>query len=138
MTDKDQERRYNGAIDEDPFFDDDTGLNDIYRRKDAGRPYDDDRYREETAAETAVDRPVIDRRRDAAEDDDREAGGTGLGWLAIVLSVVGLFFLPVIMGASGIIVGFIARRQGARALGAWAIGIGVAAIVISLFTAPFF
>ncbi|GGE46987.1 hypothetical protein GCM10011391_27250 [Pullulanibacillus camelliae] len=96
---------------------------------------DDEDYKEEYAADAAVDRSLVDNVRD---DDADETEGVGLGWLALVLSVIGLFFLPIIMGAAGIIVGIIARRQGARTLGAWAIGVGIAAIVILLFTAPFF
>ncbi|MGO4887189.1 DUF308 domain-containing protein [Anaerobacillus sp. MEB173] len=97
-------------------------------------------YEEETAAEVApgarpftedVDRGVVDDREDATE-------GRGVGVFALVLSILSLFFLPVILGAAGIIVGFIARRNGANALGNWAIGIGVVSIVITLFFAPFF
>ncbi|HEX6922300.1 MAG TPA: DUF4190 domain-containing protein, partial [Bacillales bacterium] len=74
------------------------------------------------------------------DEDDRgeHAGsGTGYGILALVLSILAFFFLPVVMGAAGIIIGFIARSKGANAWGGWAIGIGIAAIVISLFAAPF-
>jgi uncharacterized membrane protein HdeD (DUF308 family) len=49
-----------------------------------------------------------------------------------------LFILPVILGAAGVIVGFIARRRGANALGAWAIGIGIVSIVLGIFITPFF
>ncbi|MBM7645776.1 hypothetical protein JOD45_001995 [Scopulibacillus daqui] len=114
--------------DKDRFkdYDDDSSLNKIYHLD------DEDDFGEEFAAEAAVDRDIY------ADDADEEAEGTGLGWLAIVLSVIGLFFLPIIMGAAGIIVGIIARRQGAKTLGAWAIGVGIAAIVIALFARPFF
>ncbi|GGH85037.1 hypothetical protein JOD43_003202 [Pullulanibacillus pueri] len=94
----------------------------------------DDDYEEEYAAESAIDRSEFNR----VDADVDEHEGTGIGWLALILSVIGLFFLPIIMGAAGIIIGIIARKQGAKALGAWAIGVGIAAIVIMLFTAPFF
>jgi uncharacterized membrane protein HdeD (DUF308 family) len=61
-----------------------------------------------------------------------------MGYLAIVLSVISLFIFPVILGASGIIVGFIARRRGAEALGGWAIGIGIVSLILGIFILPFF
>lgn len=144
MADRDHPDYDNGAIDEDVrdrAFDHDLDIGETYedRMIDSGHDahdFDDHDYNEEVAAEAAFDRPFVGDVRD--DDDADAAGGTGIGWLSLVLSVIGLFFLPVIMGAAGIIVGIIARRQGARALGAWAIGIGIAAIVIKLFTAPFF
>jgi hypothetical protein len=100
---------------------------------------DDDRPRtfdEEYGAEAAVD-PRLVRGRDVTDDEVDTAGGTGMGWLALALSIIGLFFLPFVMGIAGIIVGFVARRQGARALGAWAIGIGIAVIILRLVASPF-
>ncbi|MBH0158466.1 DUF4190 domain-containing protein [Fictibacillus sp. 5RED26] len=110
-------------------------------------------FREEMAAE-AVPVPVRsdmtlpenerprysdrDDHRHEHEDSRERAGGKATGIIAIILSVLSLFILPVLFGAAGIIVGFIARRQGAHSLGNWAIGIGVVSIIISLFFAPFF
>ncbi|MBH0166379.1 DUF4190 domain-containing protein [Fictibacillus sp. 7GRE50] len=110
-------------------------------------------FREEMAAE-AVPVPVRsdmtlpenerprysdrDDHRHEHEDSQERAGGKATGIIAIILSVLSLFILPVLFGAAGIIVGFIARRQGAHSLGNWAIGIGVVSIIISLFFAPFF
>ncbi|BDG36804.1 DUF4190 domain-containing protein [Parageobacillus sp. VR-IP] len=89
-------------------------------------------FMEETAAEIAE--PV--RRND--ERGEEEADGAGLGWLALALSIISLFIWPVLLGAAGIIVGFIARRRGAETLGAWAIGIGIVAIIVRLFIMPFY
>ncbi|MCD8503391.1 MAG: hypothetical protein LRY71_19215 [Bacillaceae bacterium] len=101
-------------------------------------PYGD--HREETAAEVApgsgaFGRPFV---RGDAEIDEEVNEGSGVGAFAIVLSIISLFFLPVILGAAGIIVGFIARRNGANALGNWAIGIGAVSIILTLFFSPFF
>lgn len=94
-----------------------------------------DTYTEEYAAE-AVDPDLISRR--ALDDDEVKSGaGTGMGWLALALSIIGLFFLPIVMGIAGIIIGFIARGQGARGLGAWSIGIGAAVIILRLVAYPF-
>ncbi|MBB5324726.1 membrane protein insertase Oxa1/YidC/SpoIIIJ [Anoxybacillus tepidamans] len=90
-------------------------------------------FMEETSAEVAE--PV--RRYD--EKDEREgANGSGWGWTALVLSILSLFMMPILLGAAGIIVGFIARRRGAETLGAWAIGIGIVSIIIKLFIMPFY
>ncbi|MFG6494161.1 DUF4190 domain-containing protein [Fictibacillus sp. UD] len=111
-------------------------------------------FREEMAAE-AVPVPVrsdmtlpenerpryADREKDHRHEHEvnrERAGGKAAGVIAIILSVLSLFILPVLFGAAGIIVGFIARRQGAHSLGNWAIGIGIVSIIISLFFAPFF
>ncbi|NNU82997.1 DUF4190 domain-containing protein [Geobacillus sp. BMUD] len=89
-------------------------------------------FMEEAAAEVAE--PI--RRGD--ERDEERADGAGLGWLALALSIIALFIWPILLGAAGIIVGFIARRRGAETLGAWAIGIGVIAILVRLFIMPFY
>ncbi|MFC3882938.1 DUF4190 domain-containing protein [Bacillus songklensis] len=96
---------------------------------------------EETAAEVAAPVPArgerIERNR---TDHEREGAGEGRGYgiLALVLSILSLFFMPVLLGAAGVILGFIARRRGANSLGAWAIGIGIVSIVIGVFILPFF
>ncbi|KAA0560514.1 DUF4190 domain-containing protein [Rossellomorea aquimaris] len=94
-------------------------------------------YREETAAEIAAPMSVS---RDFEEDnaEDTTTSGRVLGYSALALSILSLFILPVIMGAAGIVLGFVARRRGAEMLGAWAIGIGAVSIIIGLFVLPFF
>ncbi|MFC0270021.1 DUF308 domain-containing protein [Metabacillus herbersteinensis] len=101
----------------------------------------DNLYHEETAAELAAPIPLgRDREYKSVEDrgDGRVNEGKGTGYLGIALSIISLFMLPVILGAAGIIVGFIARRRGAKTLGAWAIGIGAASLVLGIFILPFF
>lgn len=103
---------------------------------------------EEYAAEVAPKIVNFDRREDETRQVDTinvdEAvvddvtGGRGIGGLALALSILSLFVLPIILGAAGIIIGFIARRRGATALGAWAIGIGAVSIIVGMFILPFF
>lgn len=69
--------------------------------------------------------------------EEEEAGGTALGWTAIVLSIIALFFFPLLLGTVGAITGFFAYRNGARALGMWSIAIGLFAIVMGVFFIPF-
>jgi len=94
-------------------------------------------YREETAAEIAAPVPVV-RRRGYDDIRGKAEGGTGTGYAALALSILSLFVLPILFGAAGIVLGFIARAKGATGLGAWAIGIGVVSIVIGIFILPFF
>jgi hypothetical protein len=102
----------------------------------------DSSYNEETAAEVAAPINYGTTKREANYEgnntDDRVAGGAGLGWLALALSIISLFVMPVLLGAAGIIIGFIARRRGATGLGAWAIGIGAVSIIVGIFILPFF
>ncbi|MFT4412649.1 DUF4190 domain-containing protein [Fredinandcohnia humi] len=101
----------------------------------------DSSYNEETAAEVAGPINYGPARRETNNGNGTDGGvmgGTGLGWLALALSIISLFVMPVLMGAAGIIIGFIARRRGATRLGAWAIGIGVVSIIVGIFILPFF
>ncbi|WP_392391359.1 hypothetical protein [Neobacillus jeddahensis] len=103
----------------------------------ASVPIRSSKYREETAAEIAAPVPVM-RRREQDEFRERTAGGTGMGTLAIALSILSLFVMPILFGAAGIVLGFVARRRGATGLGSWAIGIGAISIIVGIFILPFF
>lgn len=96
-------------------------------------------FDEETAAElTEPYRARNDsERRDDVEDVNQDNAGW-IGYVALAISIISLFIFPVLLGIVGIIVGFIARRRGAQALGAWAIGIGVVSLLIGIFITPFF
>ncbi|MBV6683831.1 DUF4190 domain-containing protein [Rossellomorea marisflavi] len=96
-------------------------------------------YREETATEIAA--PLSIRDVDAYERDEveeRSTSGSVMGYSALALSILSLFILPVILGAVGIVLGFVARRRGAETLGAWAIGVGAVSLIIGIFVLPFF
>jgi lipopolysaccharide export LptBFGC system permease protein LptF len=99
-------------------------------------------YREETAAEIAA--PVsLNRNYDRNDMDKQTALGTGaganvMGWSALAVSLISLFFMPVILGAAAIVLGVMARRRGADTLGAWSIGIGAVSVIIGIFVLPFF
>lgn len=108
---------------------------------------------EETSAELAApmtyDGTAMDRRTpeigrnyggsyQEARDTRDETDGRGVGYIGLALSILSLFVFPVLLGAAGIIVGFIARRRGAGSLGGWAIGIGVVSILLGMFVRPYF
>ncbi len=94
-------------------------------------------YREETAAEMAA--PVSFERKYNAEDNrETESAGRGIGFAALILSIISLFVSPILFGAAGIVLGFVARKRGARSLGSWAIGLGAVSIIVGMFIVPFF
>lgn len=100
-------------------------------------------HKEETAAELAapvtVDKDIDSvEKRDVDRDVEEEDTGNYIGVAALILSIVSLFTMPVLFGAAGIIVGWMARRRGAESLGIWAIGIGAVSLVMGLFVLPFF
>jgi hypothetical protein len=100
-------------------------------------PKDPSDYHEETAAEIAA--PVSFGRRRGYDDlRDRAEGGTGTGYVALALSIISLFVMPILFGAIGIVLGFVARARGAEGLGAWAIGVGAVSIIVGIFILPFF
>ncbi|WP_100406790.1 DUF4190 domain-containing protein [Bacillus solitudinis] len=108
---------------------------------------DEAAFQEETAAEYAsvnglnAARPFdtqVEERETSAMNEDNVTAGRGIGTFSLVLSILSLFFLPVLLGAAGIVVGFVSRRYGATALGNWAIGIGAISILMTVFFSPFF
>lgn len=93
---------------------------------------------EETASELSAidyDDSVL------ADDEDHNEGITNVnsfvGWAALALSVLSFFFLPIILGGAGIIVGFIARNRDSVWLGNTAIATGIISIILTLFIVPF-
>ncbi|MDE3839623.1 hypothetical protein C0966_09670 [Bacillus methanolicus] len=95
-------------------------------------------YIEETAAEIAAPATIRRDRDNEVQRDEETASGRGIGLAALALSIISLFVWPVLFGAAGIILGFIARRRGAESLGSWAIGIGAVSIIFGIFIRPFF
>jgi hypothetical protein len=98
-------------------------------------------YKEETAAEIAAPVPITRPSSQQKSKNGSGAGtnaGTGMGWAALALSILSLFVMPILFGAAGIVLGFVARRRGAEGLGAWAIGIGAISIIVGIFILPFF
>ncbi|WP_172967455.1 hypothetical protein [Weizmannia acidilactici] len=92
-------------------------------------------YREETAAELSA--PAYTNRREEPVSEDGMVSRF-YGWASLFLAVLSLFFLPVLLGASAIVLGLIARGKGAGTTGAWAIGIGAVSLILGLFVFPFF
>jgi len=94
-------------------------------------------YLEETSAEMA---PSYSGTGDKGHSGN--AGGTkknakGLGLTALILSILSLFFMPILLGAAGVAIGIAARINGSKGMAAWAIVIGSISLVIGLMIAPF-
>lgn len=93
-------------------------------------------YLEETSAEFAA--PTTFNRGRTTNVGETMKSGTGIGFAALIVSILSLFVAPILFGAVGIVLGFIARRRGATGLGSWAIGIGAISIIVGMFILPFF
>ncbi|WP_202078634.1 DUF308 domain-containing protein [Caldalkalibacillus salinus] len=110
---------------------------------DANNVTDVNNVNEETAAEISPDTRQLnhnqqsDQVENVEQMETEEEGNTPLGWTALVLSIISLFFLPLLTATVGVITGFFAYRNGSRTLGIWAMAIGVLSIVMGLLVAPF-
>src|SRR5699024_2289752 len=92
---------------------------------------------EEFADEMTAD-DIDDNTFDNDDISDDGAMRSAVGWIAIALAAISFFIMPIILGAAGIIVGFIARSRDAKTLGTVAIIAGAVAILMSLFVRPYF
>lgn len=61
-----------------------------------------------------------------------------VGWTALVLSVVAMFYYPLLFGAAGVLFGVMAFAGGSRALGGWATGLGLLAVLAHFFIVPYY
>lgn len=98
-------------------------------------------YREETAAEIAAPLSLSRDRGQIEGDEERETKTSAniMGISALAISILSLFVLPVILGITGVVLGFVARnRSGSKGLANWAIGIGAISIIIGIFVLPFY
>ncbi len=101
-------------------------------------------YKEETSAEMVGDPPAQTGENYTNTHDDHDHDQENrheevqnmYGWIAIALSAISFFLIPILFAAAGIIVGFIARKREAPILGNTAIVIGILSILIRLFILP--
>ncbi|MBM7584695.1 lipopolysaccharide export LptBFGC system permease protein LptF [Bacillus pakistanensis] len=130
-----EERRGQNSVDHDQNLQD----VDVYYDNPENPELDvvQNKYHEESSAEITTPMGLSNQyERDSSEETN--TSGRVLGYSALALSILSLFFLPILLGAAGIVLGFVARRRGSEMLGAWAIGIGVVSIIIGIFVLPFF
>ena len=121
---------HNRNFDEnDPFY-----KTDVNRDMDEGhrRPIEereDRSFLEETASEFT--HPIRGEERENAVQH-------AYGWIALALSLISFFFLPVLFAIAGIIVGIIARNRQSLILGYSAIVLGIISLIVQLFVLPYF
>lgn len=70
-------------------------------------------------------------------DEDGTEANSAFGWIALALSIISYFMMPIILGGAGIIMGFVSRNRGAETLGNTAIIAGAISILITLFILPY-
>jgi len=66
------------------------------------------------------------------------ARGRTLGWIGLILAVASLFIMPAILGPAAAVIGFVAYVRGSRALGVWAVALGLLALLAFLFLVPYY
>ncbi|MBM7565670.1 DUF4190 domain-containing protein [Paenibacillus sacheonensis] len=103
-------------------------------------------YNEEAAAEIAVphasmhdyypDRTTTRLTNRAVRET--KSAGVATGWAALILAVLSWIVWPVVLGATAVVVGFIAYWQGARGLGITSITLGMIAVLAYLVLVPFY
>lgn len=76
---------------------------------------------------------AVDRKPTRQADQGRAWGIT-----ALVLAIAAWFIWPALLGPAAIITGFVAFRQGRRALGSWSIALGLIAFIANIAITPFF
>lgn len=89
-----------------------------------------EQYREETSSE------LVNREDSFTDQRNDEEIRNVYGWIAIALSVISFFWIPLLFAGAGIILGFVARNREARILGNTAIVIGILSIITRLFILP--
>lgn len=135
MDDSNKRSTYD-EVEKGPHYGDDNKQEEKQGLVYHDEPYRAQDYEEEYAQELAMS-PNETIKSEEQETEMQTEVKTGMGWLALILAGLSLFFAPILLGGAGIILGFISRRRGAETLGNTAIFIGVASILLSLFFSPF-
>ena len=103
-------------------------------------------YHEESAAEIAVPPASMrdyypDQTSNKLTNDavrKTKSAGVATGWAALILAVLSWIVWPIILGATAVVVGFIAYWQGARGFGITSIVLGMIAVVAYLVLVPLY
>lgn len=88
----------------------------------------------EEVADPVPTRKLADAREETTRNEERNEG-SGLGTLAIILSVLSLLLVPFILAPAGIVLGIISGSR-RNQLGWWAVGVGVFSLIVNLAAAP--
>ncbi|MGM9926651.1 MAG: DUF4190 domain-containing protein [Bacillus sp. (in: firmicutes)] len=110
---------------------------DYGQRSREKKSVDQNDYQEEIAAEIISPYDLLGD-DSYSQEADQAVRGNLTGYIALFLSILSFFIFPLIFGLLGIVVGFIAQRNGAISLGAWAVFISTLSIILSVFVIPAF
>lgn len=115
----------------DPFYNTDANrdMDEGHRTPEPDNDRNRRKFLEETASEFTE--PVRNVER---EDDVQHA----YGWIALALSIISFFFLPVLFAIAGVILGIVARNRQSYILGYSAIVLGIISLIVQLFIMPYF
>jgi hypothetical protein len=70
--------------------------------------------------------------------EDAPEGNKTMGWIAIIMAIVSLFYWPAVLGPAAAVFGVIAFMRGSRALGTWSVVLGLVAVLAFLFLVPYY
>ncbi|MBA4603138.1 DUF308 domain-containing protein [Thermoactinomyces mirandus] len=91
---------------------------------------------EEVAQEVSPNPVTMRDHKGEGRENGKEAGGSGLGITALILSILAFFVWPFVLSIAGIVVGIFAVRRKST-LGWWAVAVGIVALIMALFLFPF-
>jgi hypothetical protein len=108
----------------------------------------DERNIEEFAAELAhADVGNTHKPRDVGQPNSAAGGATqnaavpqrkGLGYAALILGILSLFFFPALFGSAAVTLGIISYFQGNRAMGAWSTILGLISLTGYYWLVPLY
>ncbi|GKU79694.1 hypothetical protein [Paenibacillus sp. L3-i20] len=115
-----------------------------FRPTNSGLPSQLPNVNEEMGAEFAHGLPVTLTNRDVnrteaiTEEVEADTSGGALGFVSLLFAIASMFIWPVLMGATAAVLGYVAYRQGSRALGGWAMTIGIIAVTFNIILVPLY
>jgi hypothetical protein len=91
----------------------------------SNQDYDAEYSAELAQPHTGNARTPVDVRSSEGAMQNAVPRGKGLGYAALVVGILSLFFFPALFGSAAIVIGIISYFQGNRALGAWSVVLGL-------------
>ncbi|WP_058307432.1 DUF4190 domain-containing protein [Gracilibacillus massiliensis] len=121
----------NGHIDEAPQTKQFVATDELYAV--------DEAYKREAETSAELSANDFNRPIESAEQETEMQSqvNTAWGWAGLVLALASFFIWPLIMAVSGIVLGFVSKKQGADTLGNAAIVTAIVSILISLIFISF-
>ncbi|WP_248926638.1 hypothetical protein [Paenibacillus hamazuiensis] len=107
-------------------------------RREAGLEREEDaEFAAEAAPPLIVNRVPVTTQENVEQSYVRP-GGRAMGYFALVLALLSLFFAPALLGSAATLLGFFSFVQGSRALGVWSIVIGLISLAGYFLLVPLY